>query len=379
MKRAEQIFEELQSILTNGQLGPSGSYFYTVRELAAAYSCSLHCALDVFQKLTDVCLIRSIGKRCCITTGPCAANTPFAQYLSQNTRNIFGILLHDSSNPFFGSLLNHLHSIAAQQNYELIAASTNSDPQRTKTILDLFLSLNCKGVFNCTTITREQEPFFSRYPLPLVTLAEDSKLPNIDTVLVNNFSAGKHVARHLIRSGCKSFAYVTEANYLESDQRLQGFRHQLSQAGFLLPNNHIGIISTLQKKGINTREASWFVTNLLNQLRQKQTPLPIGIFCVHDLLAVEVLRAVKHGQSAKHERLTIPKDVMIVGFDDLPIASMITPTLTTVSYQYSSLAKTAFQIMIDYVENPEHRCQSYEVNSSLTIRETTVSQETVNK
>ena len=59
-----------------------------------------------------------------------------------------------------------------------------------------------------------------------------------------------------------------------------------------------------------------------------------------------------------------------------PIANMITPTLTTVSYQYSSLAKTAFEVMMDYVENPGHRCQQYEVNSSLTVRETTMSQKT---
>ena len=271
--------------------------------------------------------------------------------------------------------MNHLHSIAADYHYELIAASTNNNPEQAKNILNLFLSLNCKGVFNCTTITKELEPFFSRYPLPLVTLAEESKLTNMDTVLVNNYAAGKHVARHLIHSGCKSFAYITEANYIESDQRLKGFQKQLSQSNLTLPDSHIGVMSVLNK-GLNTHEVWWFVSNLLNQLHQTQTPLPIGIFCVHDLLAVEVLRAIKHSQSTKYDRFMIPKDIMIVGFDDLPIANMITPTLTTVSYQYSSLAKTAFEVMMDYVENPGHRCQQYEVNSSLTVRETTMSQKT---
>ena len=64
---------------------------------------------------------------------------------------------------------------------------------------------------------------------------------------------------------------------------------------------------------------------------------------------------------------------MIVGFDDLPISSLVVPPLTTVSYQYSSIAEKAFEVMIDYVKNPQHTPARYEIDSSLTVRGSTLS------
>ncbi len=370
MKRADLIFEELQRAITAEEYGRSGSVFMTVRELAQTYSCSLHCALDVFQKLTETHLIRSIGKRNYITTGPCANRTPLEQYLADHQRNLFGILIQDNSNPFFGSLINHLHTIATQYQQQIIVSCSNGESKREREILDLFWELNCKGVFNCVPVTKPQEHLFRRYPLPLVTLAEETHLPNMDTILVNNYTAGTQIAKHLIKNGCRSFAYITEANYIESDQRLKGFRDYLRRNQFDLPDEHIGVVTTMGNS-INTREIVWFATNILNHIRQSNTPLPLGIFCVHDLLAVEIARVVKHYHSAKYEPFYIPDDVMIVGFDDLPIANMVTPTLTTVSYQYSTMAETAFRVMMDYVTNPYHVPKQYEVNSSLIVREST--------
>ena len=107
MKRADAIFDEMQKNIQAGEYGPSGSAFITVRELARKYSCSLHCALDVFDRLLDGCLILSIGKRSYVTTGPCSSRTPLGKYLSENQHDMLGILLQDSSNPFFGSLIRH--------------------------------------------------------------------------------------------------------------------------------------------------------------------------------------------------------------------------------------------------------------------------------
>lgn len=370
MKRADSIFSELQSTIPAGEYGPSGSTFITVRELARKYSCSLHCALDVFDRLLDGCLILSIGKRSYVTTGPCGSRTPLGKFLSESQRDMLGILLQDSSNPFFGSLIRHLYSVAAGNRYQLIVSCTGGSPEREREILDLFLKLGCRGVFSCVPVSKQQEPLFRNYPLPLVTLAEESHLPNTDVILVNNYTAGRQIAKHLMKCGCRSFAYVTEADYIESDRRLKGFRDYLHENGSELNDENIFVV-TQPDSGIISREIGWFTTNLLNRTRQLGIPLPLGIFCVHDLLAVETSRAVKRYRPAKYKPFCIPDDVMIAGFDDLPIAAAVTPTLTTVSYRYSAMAETAFGVMTDYITNPDHVPKQYEISSSLIIREST--------
>lgn len=370
MKRADAIFDEMQKNIPAGEYGPSGSVFITVRELARKYSCSLHCALDVFGMLLDSCLIRSIGKRSYVTTGPCSSRTPLGKYLSENQRDMLGILLQDSSNPFFGSLIRHLHTVAAGNRYQLIVSCTGGSPKREREILDMFWELGCRGVFSCVPVSKPQEPLFRNYPLPLVTLAEESHLPNTDVILVNNYTAGRQIAKHLMKCGCRSFAYVTEADYIESDRRLKGFRDYLRENGSELTDENICVV-TQPDSGIISREIGWFTTNLLNRIRQFGVSLPLGVFCVHDLLAVETSRAVKRYRSAKYEPFYIPDDIMIAGFDDLPITAMVTPTLTTVSYRYSAMAETAFGVMTDYITNPDHVPKQYEINSSLIIREST--------
>lgn len=62
---------------------------------------------------------------------------------------------------------------------------------------------------------------------------------------------------------------------------------------------------------------------------------------------------------------------MIAGFDDLSITSMVTPTLSTVSYRYSAMAEKAFEVMIDYITNSNHISGRYEISSALIIREST--------
>jgi len=371
-KRADRIYHELQAALVAGSFGPSGSFFITVRDLAKRYACSFHCALEVLQKLIQAKLIYQAGKRYYLTTGKCATGTPFDHYLANTDRQLFGVLLNNGNNPFFGTLMNHLQHIASRNGQNLIFAYGNGDPKQESNILDMFLDLKCKGVFNCVPILKQQEPRFRYYPLPIVTLAEESDLPNVDTILVDNYAAGKQVAGHLLDCGCKSFAYITEDTYVASDLRLQGFRQHLHQKQHDLPDEHIGIIST-KGGAVNPRDVRGFVSNLLHKLQKTNASLPLGIFCVHDLLAVETERIIKHRNPVKYDKLIIPKDVMIVGFDDLPISSLVVPPLTTVSYQYSSIAEKAYEVMIDYVKNPQHMPSRYEVNSSLTIRESTLS------
>lgn len=364
MNRAAYLYEQLQAQLLAGDFGVSGDLFPTVRTLSKEYSCSFRCAMEVIQRLWDSRLLRPMGQRYCITTGVCHPATAYGKYLSESDRTLFGVLLGDSSNPFFGALADHLRDAVYSSGGELIIASSGGDLRRERQILDMFAELKCRGVFSCVPVLPEQRELFLRYPLPVVFLAEDPHLSQIDSVLVDNRAAGKQVANHLLDCGCPSFAYITAEDHVEQDLRLQGFREQLLQRGILLPEENIGILPGI---GTDTKDFTGFVHSLLDRMG-KQANGPVGIFCEHDLLAVEVMGAVRRYRRKKYQ---IPEDIMVVGFDDLPVAPLVHPGLTTVSYRYSAIAKKAYAVMADRLANPEHRAVRLEVSSSLTVRGST--------
>lgn len=367
LKRAERLFLQICNSILSGELGKNGDRFMTVRDFAKQNACSLHCALDVFQWLLDCRILRKAGKNCYITIGRCSPKSAYGKILSNSGRNLFGVLLNENSNPFFGSLIDQLQAALRKNGMDMITATSGGDVDRERHVLDLFVELKCRGVFNCVAIRKEQQDFFSYYPLPVVTLAENGNLLCGDSIVVDNFASGKQVAQHLLATGCSSFAYLTLDNYIETDMRLQGYCQHLASRQVTLDGHHIGVVSSTSDD-LRMREINQFVHYLLDEINTSDSSLPLGIFCVHDLLAVEVMRIIKHVTLNKQRKLQIPEDVRIVGFDDLPIASLVSTPITSVSYPYAAMAAKACDVMMDYLNNPEHSPKCYEIQSSLIIR-----------
>jgi len=365
VKRAERLFLQTRERILSGELGKNGTRFMTVRAFAKENACSLHCALDVFSLLLESRILRKAGKHCYITTGCCPAASEYGKVLSEQSNNLFGVLLNEHNNPFFSSLIDQLQAVLRKNGMDLITATSGGDGNQERRILDMFVELKCKGVFNCVAIRREQQDFFTYYPLPVVTLAEDGKLSCLDSVIVDNFAAGKQVAKHLLATGCRRFAYITLDDYMESDMRLQGYCQYLMSKQVAIDNSHIGIVSSTDGD-LRAREVKQFLRCLLGNGHGAEDGFPLGIFCVHDLLAVEVMQVINH---TRLKKLHIPNDVRIVGFDDLPIASLISVPITSVSYPYSAMAAKAYEVMLDALNNPNHTPKCYEIRSSLIIRE----------
>lgn len=370
MKRAEMLFQQIEAEIMSGNYGASGGEFPSVRELAKRHACSLRCALDVRNLLLKSRILRKYGKHCYIVKGVCSPDSAYGKLLFDAGRPLFGVLVKDNSNPFYGALLDHLRGILHGQGMNMVVSCSGSDPQKTAEIMDLFVELKCKGVFTCVTLQPMQEMLFSRYPLPIVSLAEDSGIPSIDAILVDNYAAGAQVAKHLVEQGSKSFAYITLDDYVQSDQRLKGFRDHLNRNEFTLPEESIGIVSANDDVA-RANQLKSFVSGLLDKASKAPSLLPLSIFCVHDLLAADVMRVVKRYSGRGGRKFQIPTDVRIVGFDDLPIASQHFIPISTISYQYSGISRKAFEVMMDRLTNPQHVSQHYEIPSVLVVREST--------
>ncbi len=351
--RLQELYDILKEEIQTGTLGRSGDAFFTARELAAKYGASLETSLGAMQELAHDGHLILEGKRYYIATGFASPGTPYGKILRERRQRILGLEINRIDNPFFASLADHLNREARRNGYSLIVQSARQNSRSEQEDLKLFLDMNVSGVFTCTDIHTDIGSVYRNYPLPVVVLGRNIQLPNCDSVSVGNHVSGAQVAAHLISVGCRSFAYLGLCDYLDRDPRLHGFSDYLEKRGRRL-------FATVPVENASDATLRTRIRNLVSS-----APKPLGLFCYHDLLAVEAARAIKHSRLDAR----IPDDVCIVGFDDLPITSAVTPALSTISYQYASIAERAMEHMLSYINDPNHIPTESTVASVLTVRE----------
>lgn len=370
-RRYLQVADELEAGLRAGTFGPAGEAFLSVRQIAAEYGISLDSACLVMTELCARRRIRLDGKHYYITTGYVRPDTPYGQRLAAARKPVFGMLLNAIESPFFAALAKELCEASEKNGYTLLIADSGNFPGREAQRIDSFLMSGASGLFVSPSISPNTE-LFSTCPLPIVFLGRDLGLKNCDAVTVDNYAAGRQVAEHLWEIDCQRFAYIGIREYLADDPRLKGFEERLRFHGAELYAQDILAVDYLPDGGLDYASVSGGIQSLLSRLSKGQK---LGLFCYHDLLASYALQRIKHISHRTKGRFGIPDEVAIVGFDDLPLAPVIVPALTTVQYQYASIAEEAMRCMLDYLRNPAHTPGRHKVASSLCIRGSTLRSE----
>jgi len=364
------LIQQLSDSLKNGSFGKSGEYFLSVKMLATEYDVSTESAFKIMNALAKQRLIRLKGKHYYITTGHVLPQTPYGTLLAASRRKSFGMIVNRIESPFFSAIIRELSIAAEEIGYFLHVLCNDNTPEREARMIDELLELGVCGIFTNAGISPEIRNIYSTCPLPLVSIGRNLGLANSDTVLVDNENAGKQVADHLLNCGCRYFAYVGLTKYLHEDPRLRGYTEHLRNNGIHIEEDHI-------LSAEHNKDGKGDIESVASQLDKILHRLPVGeklgIFCYHDLLAVAVMQRVRHYSHRSARSYHIPVDVAVVGFDDLPIAETITPSLTTIHYRYRSIVEQSLSMMMDYVQNSEHIPKSYIIPSSLFIRDSTVS------
>jgi len=319
--KTERIVRELLEEISTSGLGRPGEVFLTTRELAVRKGVSLKTAFRVMGHLRDEGVLMKSG-RC----HRIAALLPQAQV--GGGRLLFGFLATCLESPYFAQLACHAEEFAHSVGASLIIASSNYDFGTECERLRMFCRQGVSGLMICPwASTPKEEAFYSTLSVPYVLLGRRLQGVECDAVLVNNQDAAQQVAAHMLAEGIDDFAYIGQSGSLD-DQRLLGFRMGLLKRGVVLPDGRI--VRVDYQAPAACRQA------VLDVLRTRGAR-PLGIFCYHDLFATRVINLC-------HEvGIVVPDEVAVAGFDDLPVASEIYPTLTTVSYPVKDMARLAFE------------------------------------
>lgn len=185
-------------------------------------------------------------------------------------------------------------------------------------------------------------PALRKRNMPTVLIGYDPAFPDLDSVEADNFTGGYRATEHLIGLGHRRIAALMgPLRTQESIDRLDGYKQALLDAG--LPVDEALIV-----EGDYSQRSGWECTpHLLGH-----TPRPTAIFCASDAMAAGALLALHQAG------LSVPRDVCVVGYDDLPNSQYTIPPLTTVRQPIYEIGRHAAAVVIDQIEGvraaPEH-------------------------
>jgi LacI family transcriptional regulator len=255
----------------------------------------------------------------------------FAQALRTQRTKTVAVVVPDINNPFFPSLLRGVQSITDRAGYDVIAINTDGDAEREQRFLRWSLEGRVDGVVG-VFFTLHAEDF-----RPLATtgvgvvriessLRKAGEIP-IDNISVDNRGAAAAATRYLLDRGHRRIAMIAGPGGPQGE-RAAGYQLALAERG-LAPD----VVDGAEFNEHGGRKAT---LTLLARLDR-----PTAIFAANDLMAIGAMSTLRdHG-------VAVPRDVAVVGFDDIFVARLVTPSLTTVSQFQHDLGVTAAETLLD--------------------------------
>lgn len=249
-----------------------------------------------------------------------------ARSLQSRVTGMLGLLMTDIAQPFYTELIRVVESAAQASGYTIILANGAGDPQREIAYLELLAERRVDGILVASSgITGRHLDWLVRAPVQVVLLGCEASGMALPAVLADSRTGARRVVEHLLASGHRCFGEILgPPGSAASAHRHAGFLDALAAAG--IPASDLPIATS----DGDARTGEIVAAGLL-----AGTPRPTALVCFNDLTAIGALRAVRQAG------LEVPRDVSVVGFDDIPIASLVHPALTTVAQPFEEMGRWA--------------------------------------
>ena len=279
-----------------------------------------------------------------------------ARSLRQGKTNTLGLVLPDSANPFFAEISRSIEDEAFKKGYSVFLCNTELDTQRELFYVDVLSKKQVDGIiFVAAGDQADSLDFLVQRNMPVVMI--DRNVPNveIDAVLTDNQLGGFLATRHLLELGHKRIACIAgPSSITPSAERLIGYRKALEEAGLPYDENLI-------MRGDYHAQSGLEITHAI----LKMDPRPSAIFALNDLMALGALRA------AAEAGFFIPRDLAVVGYDDLELAHFTNPPLTTISQPKKEIGAQAVSLLVDRISRKSRPPRRLVLPPELIVRRST--------
>ncbi len=258
-----------------------------------------------------------------------------ARSLSMNTTNTFGVLLPYLTGEYFPEVIRGLDEAAQKHERFLLLSSSHHTPDDLKRALRSMYGRVDGLVLMLPQLAAADFKEHLPEDVPVVLLNCAPGEHDYGVLSIDNQEGGRLATQHLIEQGHERIGIITGglANY-EARERLGGYQAAMEAAG--LPQKDEWIAT-----GDFSRESA---REAIGQLLAADSP-PTAVFASNDYMAMGAIHALRENG------LSVPEDVAIVGFDDLPSAKHFTPSLSTVNARMGDLGTQAVSMLLSLMDN----------------------------
>ncbi len=272
-----------------------------------------------------------------------------ARSLYKKQSKIIGLVVPHLSTYFFSELIETIEEYFAEDNYKLMIFNVREDLSQEEKVLHVFSQYNIDGLIVVTHIPEIQN--FLKLDIPMIMIDHKSE-DNIISISSNNVDGGRQAAEHLVENGCQYFLHVRGPSVLLTVQdRSKGFNEVIDRYGF----KRFALDLDFRKPDI--LDIQKFIQN---------HPKADAIFCDSDTMAITTIRGL-HLLGKK-----VPDDIQVVGFDNIELSELITPSLTTIQQNIHIIAKHAHEKMIGLINGNKDFKSHYSLPVTLIKRESTI-------
>lgn len=263
-----------------------------------------------------------------------------ARQLRAGRSQAVGAIVLDLGNPFYTELARGIEDRLLADDVLLMVASSDEDPVREARWLRMFAEQGVRGLLvSPSEATRDHLRRVAELGIPAVLL--DAQSATYASVGVDHVSGGRQAVRHLLAQGHTRIAHLSgPASLSQSRDRLAGARDAVVEAG--LDPDEVLLVRHLPGMRADDGQAG-----LLEVLADPRPPT--AVFCINDIVALGVMRELRL------RRMELPRDMAVVGYDDVAFASELMTPLTSVRQPMHELGWTAADILLAGPDRSDHR------------------------
>lgn len=277
-----------------------------------------------------------------------------ARNLRRSRTSLWAVVISDVGNPFFTSLVRGVEDVAQSSAYSVVLCNSDEDPDKEANYVTVALAEQMAGVIISPSGQAEGVQRLIEAGTPVVVIDREVPGVTVDSVLVDNEHGAAEATAHLLAGGYRRVACITGPSTVSTaERRLRGYQKAIADGGHPYREELVRHSDFRERGGYDA------MASLLDSAEP-----PDAVFVGNNLMAVGALEClVARGVS-------VPDQLGIVGFDDLPWADLVRPALTTVGQPTYELGRTAAQLLADRITDPQRSPNTVVLKTELHVRAT---------
>lgn len=262
-----------------------------------------------------------------------------AQSLQNQQTNTVGLVVTSIADPFYVDILSGVEEVAQPAGISVFLSISHNEPEQEMIAIETFHRRRVDGILVASSrISGEYATRLQAINVPTILINNhaEEQYDALQSVTVDDREGAQIATEHLLGLGHRTIGYLGAHNRPKSNQRrFEGYSDALRAAGIVISPERIVTAFTA---GMELQDDVMVTQALFGRLLQSDVT---AVFCYNDMMAIGGLLA------CREQGIEVPRDLSIIGFDDIDLTRYVWPPLTTIHQPKRRMGQRAMQMLLD--------------------------------